>query len=219
MGTFFLQALNFGVWLPRIPEVQARLGLGPSDLAFALLGMPIGLLLALPFAGHIVAKVGGRNTIRWAFPVFLVLICLPPAATDFAMLFLGLVGSGISMAMIELGMNVVADEIEKRDNVAIMSRCHGFWSLGMMAGSLVGSGFAAIGLAPHWSLLLASVLAAPLAILVPRAPPTPARRRRRRLTPAPRDCSSPGCCCFRSASWGWPATWPKGPRPTGRRCT
>lgn len=171
MGTFFLQALNFGVWLPRIPEVQARLGLGPSDLAFALLGMPIGLLLALPFAGHIVAKVGGRNTIRWAFPVFLVLICLPPAATDFAMLFLGLVGSGISMAMIELGMNVVADEIEKRDNVAIMSRCHGFWSLGMMAGSLVGSGFAAIGLAPHWSLLLASVLAAPLAILVPRALP------------------------------------------------
>lgn len=174
MGTFFFQALSFGAWLPRIPEIQARLALGPSELALALLGMPLGLLIALPFAGPLVARLGGRATIRWSFPAFLACICLPPASGHFAMLFFALMASGIAMALVELGMNIVADEVEKHDNVAIMSRCHGFWSLGMMAGSLAGSGLAALGLAPHWSVLLVALLVAPLSLIVPAAlPATP----------------------------------------------
>jgi len=176
MGTFFLQALSFGAWLPRIPELQARLELGPSGLALALLGLPLGLLAAMPFAGPLVARIGGRSAVRWSFPAFLACICLPPASSHFAMLFVALLLTGAAMAIVELGMNIVADDIEKHDKVAIMSRCHGFWSLGMMAGSLCGSGLAAIGLAPHWSALLVAVLVAPLSLLVPAALPasTPA---------------------------------------------
>ena len=38
MLAFFLQPVAFGSWLPRIPDIQARLGLGPAALSFALLG-------------------------------------------------------------------------------------------------------------------------------------------------------------------------------------
>lgn len=171
MGTFFLQALSFGAWLPRIPEIQARLGLEPAELALALLGLPLGLLAAMPFAGPLVARIGGRNAVRWSFPLFLACICVPPASWHFPVLFVALAVSGAAMAIVELGMNIVADEIEKRDGVAIMSRSHGFWSLGMMAGSLCGSGLAAQGLEPHWSVLLVAVLVAPLSIAVPAALP------------------------------------------------
>lgn len=171
MGTFFLQALSFGAWLPRIPEIQARLGLEPAELALALLGLPLGLLAAMPFAGPLVARIGGRNAVRWSFPIFLACIAVPPASWHFATLFVALAVSGAAMAIVELGMNIVADEIEKRDGVAIMSRCHGFWSLGMMAGSLIGSGLAALGLEPHWAVLLVAILVSPLSIVVPAALP------------------------------------------------
>lgn len=60
MAIFFLQPIAFGSWLPRIPEIQARLELGPADLALALLGMPVGILVTLPFAGRVVARIGVR---------------------------------------------------------------------------------------------------------------------------------------------------------------
>lgn len=45
MAVFFLQPVAFGSWLPRIPDVQRALGLGPAGLALALLGLPVGILL------------------------------------------------------------------------------------------------------------------------------------------------------------------------------
>lgn len=171
MACFFTQALTFGAWLPRIPEIQERLGLTTAELAVALMGMPVGLLLSLPFAGPLVSRIGGRATLRLSYPAFLVAMALPAFAGHLLWLFLTLLCCGIAMALVELGMNIVADEIEKRDHVAIMSRCHGFWSLGMMTGSLIGVGLAAAGLAPHWSVLLVAALAAPFSILVPRALP------------------------------------------------
>jgi hypothetical protein len=45
MLIFFMQPIAFGSWLPRIPEVQQGLQLGPAALAFALLGLPCGTLL------------------------------------------------------------------------------------------------------------------------------------------------------------------------------
>ncbi len=171
MLCFFLQPLAFAGWLPRIPEIQERLGLGPADLALALLGLPAGLLLMMPFAGPIVARIGGRATVRIFLPAFLVAMSLPAFSLHPAMLFGALLLCGITMSMIELGMNIVADEIERRDSVAIMSRCHGFWSFGMMAGSLIGVALAAAGLAPQWAILLVALLTLPIGFLVTRALP------------------------------------------------
>jgi MFS family permease len=171
MSAFFLQPLAFGAWLPRIPEIQERLGLGPAELALALLGMPLGLLATMPFAGPIVARIGGRASIAWSFPAFLLAMTLPAASGHIIQLFLALLLCGVTVSMVELGMNIVADEIERRDGLAIMSRCHGFWSLGMMAGSLISSGLAALGLLPQWLVLVVVLVVAPLAYLVPRALP------------------------------------------------
>ncbi|MGH6805910.1 MAG: MFS transporter, partial [Ensifer adhaerens] len=74
MLIFFLQPIAFGAWLPRIPDIQQKLGLGPAELAVALLGMPAGILLTLPFAGRFVAWIGGRATILYGFVVFLGLV-------------------------------------------------------------------------------------------------------------------------------------------------
>jgi len=165
MAVFFLQPIAFGAWLPRIPDIQEKLDLGPADLAVALLGLPVGTLLTLPLAGRLVAHLGSRATILWGFPLFLAVVALPTLASDSAWLFLALAIVGIVLSTLELGLNVEADKIEKAGTSLIMNTCHGFWSLGIMAGSLVGSGLAALAIAPHWAVAMTALAVLPLAIL------------------------------------------------------
>jgi MFS family permease len=84
MLIFFLQPIAFGSWLPRIPDIQAKLGLGPADLAIALLGMPVGILITLPFAGRFVSRIGGRATIIYGFVAFLAVVSLPGRLSSLA---------------------------------------------------------------------------------------------------------------------------------------
>jgi MFS family permease len=158
MLVFFLQPIAFGAWLPRIPDIQRALGLGSADLALALLGMPIGILLTLPFAGRFVAYVGARATILYGFPVFLALVWLPTTSWNLTALFFFLAIVGIALATLELGLNVMADAVEKETRSLIMSTCHGFWSLGIMLGNLIGAGLAGLHLPPHLTVILVAAI-------------------------------------------------------------
>ncbi|MCZ4348244.1 MFS transporter, partial [Devosia neptuniae] len=60
MLVLVLQRIAFGSWVVRIPEVGTALGLGPAGLAVALLGLPCGSLLTLPFGGPVVGRIGAR---------------------------------------------------------------------------------------------------------------------------------------------------------------
>lgn len=171
MLIFFLQPIAFGAWLPRIPDVQQKLGLGPAELAIALLGMPVGILLTLPFAGRFVAWIGGRATILYGFVVFLALVWLPTWASSIEVLFVALAIVGVALATLELGLNVEADAIEKHSGQLIMSTCHGFWSLGIMTGSLIGVGFAALHVAPEWAVPLTAAVMLPISVFFARKLP------------------------------------------------
>ena len=170
-AVFALQPIAFGAWLPRIADVQRQLGFGPSDLALALLGMPAGILITLAFAGRIVGWLGARRTIIYGFAAFFLLVPLPAWSANGTMLFAALACLGSAMSLLELGLNVEADRIERSSGAHIMSTCHGFWSLGIMAGSLVGSALAQFGIAPHWAVSLVALLVLVPALLAASALP------------------------------------------------
>jgi MFS family permease len=168
---FILQPVAFGSWLPRIPEIQEKLSLDAKGLAFTLLGLPTGILITLLFGGKLVGHLGSRASIFYGFIVFLSVVSFPVWANSPAMLFvaLGVVGSALSV--IELGMNVMADQIEKAGTKLIMNSCHGFWSLGIMLGSLIGSGLAQFEVSPEWSVTLVAALVLLPALFVSHALP------------------------------------------------
>lgn len=174
MLVFFLQPIAFGAWLPRIPEVQQALGLGPAGLAFALLGLPCGTLLTLPFAGPLVGKIGPRMAILAGFVLYTIAVSLPAFASSPAMLFIALMLAGSTISFVELGLNVQADAVEKSTGSVIMTTSHGFWSVGIMVGSLIGSGLAALGLAAHWAIMLVAIVVLPIALLASRSLPVAA---------------------------------------------
>lgn len=173
MLVFFLQPVAFGSWLPRIPDVQDALGLGPAGLAWALLGLPCGTLLTLPFAGPLVGRIGPRRTIFIGFVLCTLAVSLPALAMTPIVLFGCLMLAGSSISFVELGLNVQADAVEKSTGSLIMSTSHGFWSLGIMTGSLIGSGLAAIQLDARVSIPLVAVVVLPLALLAARGLPDP----------------------------------------------
>ena len=171
MLVFFLQPVAFGSWLPRIPDVQDMLGLGPAGLAWALLGLPCGTLLTLPFAGPIVGRIGPQRTLLIGFVLYTAAVSLPALAMTPIVLFVCLMLAGSSISFVELGLNVQADAVEKSTGSLIMSTSHGCWSLGIMTGSLIGSGLAALGLAANLAIPLVAVVVLPLALLAARRLP------------------------------------------------
>ena len=159
MAMFLLQPLVIGGWLAIIPLVQEDLGLSKAELALALMGTPIALIPCLQFAGRVVARFGPRRIFIAVFPLQSVAGLLPLVAWSCLSLFVALFLLGAAIAFLEVGMNVYAGRLEKRADLAIMNRCHGFWALGLACGSavvtfLVASPWHALAL-----LALASVLA------------------------------------------------------------
>jgi MFS family permease len=171
MLVFFLQPIAFGSWLPRIPDVQQALGLGPAGLAVVLLGLPAGTLLTLPFAGPLVGRIGARAAIMVGFALYAIAVSLPAFAPDPILLFIALMACGSTLSFVELGLNVEADKVEKATGSLIMSRSHGFWSLGIMTGSLIGSAFAAAGVEARWSILCVTAATFVIGPLVGRLVP------------------------------------------------
>ena len=155
-GVFFVESAVLGNWIPRIPEVKAALGLSDSGLGLCLLAMPLGSLSGLLFAGRAIERLGLRDACRLMLPLWALLFTLPAFAGSAPTLALALLIGGLSVALIEVAMNTEADVIEASSGRRIMSRCHGFWSLGSMVGAIVGSLFAHadVALATHFAVVM-----------------------------------------------------------------
>lgn len=145
MALFALQPMAFGAWLAMIPYIKDTLSLSKADLALALLGMPLALIVVLQFASRIVARLGPRRTFTVGLPVQTLLILTPFLATGQMSLFLALASVGAVVAFMEVALNTYAGRLEKAADTYIMSRCHGFWALGVMVGSLLATTLFFIG--------------------------------------------------------------------------
>lgn len=157
-AVFFLQPVALGAWFPRIAEVQTRLDIGEAELAIALIGMPTGLLLTLLVGDRIASRIGVQRLLMLSLLAFIILMPLPVFMPSVATLFAALALVGSALALVELSMNVTADEIERAGDKLIMSSCHGFWSSGILFGSLLSWGFASVGFNPATSLTVVSAL-------------------------------------------------------------
>jgi MFS family permease len=169
---FFLEPIAFGSWLPRIPDVQDALGLGAGGLALALLGLPIGTLLALPITGPLVGRIGAKRGMVLGFVFYSLAICLPALAPSGPWLFVALVVTGATNSFMALGLNIGADWAEKHTGRLLMNTAHGAWALGIMAGSLLGSAMAGLHIAPGPAIAFAAALVLGAGVLTSRALPS-----------------------------------------------
>jgi len=199
MGIFFIQPFVLGVWLALIPEVQSGLNLDASQLALALMGKPAGMLTTLPFAGKVVSAFGIRKILYIGFPVYFFTITLIGLADGLHILFLVLFLVGLNGSLLTVSLNVHAGRVEKHTGRVVMNRCHGFWSLGIMAGSFLGSIFESVSTV--WMILIVSASASlPVAWLLCLGLPSYENVNSAEVPPAPLFTQFPkvltGICLF-----------------------
>lgn len=143
---FALNAVGLAVWFPRIPDVKADLGLDVLTLAFCLFAMPAGTMLGFLGVSRLIRRLGTRATCIWGGSGFLLVFILPSLARNAVSLGLALFLCGLTIATIEVAMNAKASQTERVLGRRIMTRCHAFWSLGTVAGGLIGGLFAQEGI-------------------------------------------------------------------------
>jgi len=156
-GVFFIESAVLGNWIPRIPDIKTKLALSDAAFGLCLLAMPFGTLIGLFVAAKIIEFFGGlRTTCQIFLPLWAIAFIFPVLSASTGYFIAALLVAGFIIGMVEVAMNTEADRIERHFENKIMSRCHGFWSLGSMAGALTGAAIAQVGIRPepHFVVLM-----------------------------------------------------------------
>ena len=173
---FFVNGATFSNWLPRIPEIRDRLGLGNAGLGATLLGGGLGGIIGSMLVARAMDRLGSRRLLMLAaglLSIGLPLIALVPKAV---LLLLVLTALGMLDVFNDVAMNAQGVIVQQRLGRSIMNRLHAMWSLGFTGGALVGSAAAAagIGVRVHLAAVGAVLLATVIVVqrwLVPVDPP------------------------------------------------
>lgn len=158
----------FASWASRIPQVRDRLQLTSAELGLVLLTLAAGSVTALLLAGIIVTRFHSRRTV--AAMASLQGAALVAVAFGYLAgvvpLVVGLFVFGFSAAAWDVAMNVQGAAVERRLGRAIMPRFHAGYSIGTVAGALVGAGMVVLHV-PVTAHLLAVAVA--VAAVIPAA--------------------------------------------------
>ena len=169
---FALNGLTFASWISRLPAVREALGLSTSALGLLLLVGAMGSVLGLPLSGPIVARYGPARTVLGAALVVaagLLLVAAGVATGRVPLTGCGLFLLGLGIGTWDVGMNVEGAGVERRLERPLMPRFHAGFSLGTVAGAVLGAGAAALDVPVAAQLVLTGVLATGLVAVGVRA--------------------------------------------------
>ncbi|WP_103173521.1 MFS transporter [Paracoccus sp. SY] len=165
---FFANGLVVGSWAPKLPAMMARLGISEAVAGLLVLALGIGSVCLMPVFGGLVARRGSAHAAKLAAVLFtpsLIWMSLAPNVWTVALtvlVFGGLIGG------MDVAMNANAVAVERARRRAIMSSCHGFWSLGGLAGAGAGGAvIQAVGETAH-AVIVSMIVAVILALAFPR---------------------------------------------------
>ncbi|KOG90481.1 hypothetical protein ADK38_08525, partial [Streptomyces varsoviensis] len=147
-AVFFINGLVLASWAPRIPQIKADLALTEAELGVALLGVALGSLPAMAVAGVLVNRFGGHAVARVAVVWYAAAIVLPALARDLTGLTASLTVLGAAVGSLDVAMNTHAVDVERGSGRSRISSFHGLYSAGALAGALLGTAAAALGLTP-----------------------------------------------------------------------
>ncbi len=145
-AVFIATGFAFASWASRIPQVRDRLLLDPSELGLVLLAIAAGALISLPLSGVIVGHFGSRWTVRTMALVDAGALAVIGIGYQIGLVpvVIGLFLFGFGQGGWDVAMNVQGALAERRLGRAIMPRFHAGFSIGTVAGALIGAAMVAM---------------------------------------------------------------------------
>ena len=153
---FVLDGAVFGSWAARVPDVADRVGAGHSTLGIALLCLSLGALVCMRFTGAWCARFGAGPVSAAAAVAVSAAAVLPGLVFTVPALCVALFVFGAATGMVNVAANSVGVQVEASVGRPILSGLHAGFSLGGLAGALLGGAVAPVlGVGAHLTLVAA----------------------------------------------------------------
>ena len=141
---FFINGALLATWVTRIPEIQKNLSLTEATLGLTLLGISFGVLTALSLADSFIAKFGSGKVSVVGGVLMCIILPMMAVAPTIIVLWIALFVFGGAMSAMDVAINDQAIMVEKESQKPLMSSFHAAYSVGGLAGALIGAFFANI---------------------------------------------------------------------------
>jgi len=161
---FFCCGCTFATWAARIPSIKDKFHFNDKELGAVLFMLPLGSMVALPFAGWAVSHFGSRMMTFVSAMLYIILLLgigySPTVIILSSVLFL----FGFWGDVLNIAMNTQAILVQKEMYTKpLMSSFHGMWSLGAMTGAFMSGLFMKAELSTNqhfwWTAAFISVIA------------------------------------------------------------
>ena len=138
---FFIMAFYVGLWTIRIPTIKDQINTDYLGIGLVMATFAIGSITAMIFSNNLI-KISSCRAILLYTGIIQALLWLPVAFISSLQVFMIIAFVfGICFGCFEISCNLYASNLEKREKKSMMSGFHGFWSLGVLFGSLITSLF------------------------------------------------------------------------------
>lgn len=135
---FAAAGFAMGQVVSRVPALRDAVGASTAELGFALMGMGVGSLLAMPFTGRLVDRFGSRTVVTVAALLACSGYAALAAVPTVAALLVTFVITGTAVGVWDVAMNIQASHVEQQRTRAWMPYFHAAFSFGAVLGA--GSG-------------------------------------------------------------------------------
>ena len=138
---FFIMAFSIGLWTIRIPTIRDQIQTDYLGISYLMVTFAIGSIISMLCANYILSKVSSKNILIYV-SFFNWILWLPvPFVKDLQTFMILAFLFGSCFGFFEICINLQATKIEFREKKSMMSGFHAFWSLGVLAGSILTSLF------------------------------------------------------------------------------
>jgi MFS family permease len=158
-AVFLIHGLLFASWAAHIPHVKARLDMSDGTLGIALLGTPVGSVLAMVLAARLLPRLGSRRVVRASLAGYCLTGPLVGLAGSVPALVAALFVWGAFQGTLDVSMNTQAIAVESVAARPLMNGLHAAWSIGAFAGAALGALGVAAGVSLTSQLLVLGLVA------------------------------------------------------------
>ena len=138
-GLFFVNAVLYANLVPRLPEVKDALDLTNASLGAGLAAMPVGALLAGLFAPVLIQRLGSARVASWGLVVLAAAVVAVPLGGSWWVFAAVLLLVGGLDSVVDVAQNAHGFRVQRLYGRSIVNAFHGVWSVGAVAGGLMGS--------------------------------------------------------------------------------
>lgn len=140
--SFGVQGLYFSTWVSRTPEIQKLLGLDTAQMGLFTLAMALGSLSGLLTGGPIIARLGTRIVLIFAYcggAIFLSLLGVVAQMHNLQLATVSIILVGFSGGAGGLAINIEGANVDRNSPKSLLPSLHGAFSLGSLLGGAIGT--------------------------------------------------------------------------------